>query len=100
MSTAILNVNQFNAAPFPDTVRQIIETAFQLPYPLRRIAHRFHRVLDRQSLPDKVRRNHQWTTQNRDHRWYRPGDTGLNGEVYVEAIRRRNYCRNCVTRKL
>jgi hypothetical protein len=35
-----------------------------------------------------------WTPVDRDHHWYRPSATGLDGEIYVEAIRRRNYCRN------
>lgn len=94
MPTRILNINNFAAVPFGNFVRQKMEAAFAEL--IRAGTLRIDYTGLTRNSPDQLffQTSYAWTPVNRDRNWYRPGVPGVTGHVFIEALRRRNYCSN------
>jgi hypothetical protein len=92
MSTAILNVQDFSVAPFPDVVRKGMEEGFQSLIQSGALKIDFTGSSKASPYQLDFDGTFAWTNLDHDRFWYHPGLFGMTGSVYVEALRRANSC--------
>lgn len=94
MSTQILNINNFAAVPFRNSVQTKIEAAFADLVRSGILSINFTGSVRNSSYQLTFLVSYNWTSANRDRNWYRPMLPGVTGTVNIDALRRRNYCRD------
>jgi len=92
--TRTLNLTNFAAVPFGDFVRRKMETAFAALIGSNELRIDFTGSTRDSPYQLSFQTGYAWTPVNRDRNWYRPGIAGVTGQVNIEALRRRNFCRD------
>ena len=94
MPTQVLNSNNFAAVPFRNYVQKKMELAFDdlIRNGILRINFAGSDRNGKYQLHFLA--HYSWTIYNRDRNWYRPGFPGTKGQINLDALQRRNYCRD------
>ena len=95
----ILNLNNFSAVPFRNVVQQKLEVAFAELIRSSTLSIDFAGSARDSSYQLTFHTTYNWNSINRYRNWYRPMIAGVTGVVNIEALRRRNYCRDVGDRR-